>query len=80
MSGPFPVKPTQGANMAASTPIETIGMGLDDGAWKNLSRDVAQALVRACGVSSPDDRTYSSVKILPTPSGQDLYVRSSLFG
>ena len=66
--------------MATSTTIDSIGMDLEDGAWKNLSRDVAQALVRACGVSTPEDRTYSSVKILPTPSGQELYVRSSLFG
>ncbi len=66
--------------MATSTPIETIGMDRDDGAWKKLSRDVAQALVRACGVAAPEDRTYSSVKILSTPSGQELYVRSSLFG
>ena len=66
--------------MATSTPIDTIGIGLDDGAWKNLSRDVAQALVRACGVATPEDRTYSSVRVLPTPSGQELYVKSSLFG
>ena len=66
--------------MATSFPIETIGMDLDDGAWKNLSRDVALALVRACAVATPEDRTYSSVKILPTPSGQELYVRSTLFG
>lgn len=52
-------------------------IGLDDGTWKNLSRDVAESLLRACTVPTADERTYSSVNILPTPSGQDLYVRTT---
>lgn len=52
-------------------------IGIDDDAWKKLSRDVAESLHRLCAVPTADDRTYTNVDILPTPSGQDLYVRTS---
>ena len=57
--------------------MDTIGIGLNDGAWKSLSRDAAESLLRLCALPGEDDRTYTSVQILPTPSGRDLYVRSS---
>jgi len=60
--------------------LDTIGIGLDDEAWKSLSSDVAESLLRVCACPAADDRTYTSVQILPTPSGQELYVRSSFSG
>lgn len=52
-------------------------IGLNDRAWESLSRDLAESLLRVCTVPGVDERTYSNVNILPTPSGQDLYVRTS---
>lgn len=66
--------------MVTIAPKDTIGIGLNDGTWKALSRDVAESLLRTCALPAADDRTYSSVQILPTPSGQELYVRSSFYG
>lgn len=65
--------------MVTIASIETIGIGQNDGTWKNLSlsREVAESLLRVCALPSAADRTYTDVQILPTPSGQDLYVRSS---
>lgn len=60
--------------------MDTIGIGLDDGAWKTLSRDVAQSLLRVCALPQASERTYTDVQILPTPSGRELYVRTSLSG
>jgi hypothetical protein len=58
--------------------MDTIGIGLNDGAWKSLSRDAAESLLRVCTLPRADERTYTNVNILPTPSGRDLYVRTSL--
>jgi len=66
--------------MIATAPLDTIGVAPDDASWKGLSREVAESLLRACRLPLADERTYSSVKIVPTPCGQELYVRSSLFG
>lgn len=68
--------------MVTIVPTETIGMGINDGAGKNLSlsRDVAESLLRVCALPAADERTYTSVQILPTPSGHELYVRSSFAG
>lgn len=64
--------------MSTIVSMDTIGIGLDDGAWQNLSRDAAESLLRLCTLPGTDERTYTSVQILPTPSGRELYVRSSL--
>ncbi|MCK9388904.1 MAG: hypothetical protein M0Q22_11015 [Sulfuritalea sp.] len=66
--------------MVTIAQLDTIGIGLDDEAWKSLSSDVAESLLRVCAFPAVDDRTYTSVQILPTPSGQELYVRSSFSG
>jgi hypothetical protein len=66
--------------MIATAQMDTIGIGPNDGTWKNLSRDVAEALLRVCAPPAADERSYTSVQILPTPSGQELYVRSSIAG
>jgi hypothetical protein len=60
--------------------VDTIGIGLDDGGWKKLSSDVAESLLRVCSLPSAEERGFSSVGILQTPSGQDLYVRTSFSG
>lgn len=64
--------------MIAIAQMDTIGIGPNDGAWKDLSRDVAESLLRACSPPDAEQRSYTSVRILPTPSGQELYVRASL--
>lgn len=66
--------------MSTISSMDTIGIGLNDGAWKNLSRDLAESLLRVCALPAADDRSYTSVQIMPTPSGKDLYVRSSFLG
>lgn len=66
--------------MITTASLDNIGIGLNDGAWKNLSRDMAESLLRTCGLPGADERTYTNVNILPTPSGQELYVRSSFSG
>lgn len=66
--------------MITMSSMDTIGIGLNDGAWKSLSRDVAESLLRVCALPAADERSYTSVQILPTPSGKDLYVRSSFSG
>jgi hypothetical protein len=66
--------------MINSAQLDTIGIGLDDGGWQSLSCDVAESLLRVCSPPAADERSYSSVQILPRPSGQDLYVRTSFSG
>lgn len=68
--------------MVTIVPLETIGIGGNDGAGKNLplSRDVAESLLRLCALPAAAERTYTSVQILPTPSGHELYIRSSFPG
>lgn len=66
--------------MVTIAAMDTISIGLDDGAWKSLSRDVAESLLRVCALPAADERSYTSVQMLPTPSGQELYVRSSFSG
>ena len=66
--------------MTTITSMDTIGIGLNDGALKSLSHDVAESLLRVCGFPGADERTYTNVEILPTPSGRELYVRSSFAG
>lgn len=66
--------------MQAIAPHDTIGISHSDSPLASLSRDVAASLLRACSLPAADDRTYTSVQILPTPSGQNLYVRSSFYG
>lgn len=66
--------------MVTIASIDTIGIGQNDGAWESLSRDVAESLLRICALPAADDRTYTSVQILPTPSGRELYVRTSFSG
>lgn len=58
--------------------METIG--LNDNTWNSLPRDTAEALLRICTLPAAEDRSYTNVQILPTPSGQNLYVRSSFSG
>jgi hypothetical protein len=67
----------QGVVMITIASMDTIGIGLNDGAWQSLSRDAAESLLRVCSLPGADERTYTNVNILPTPSGRDLYVRSS---
>ncbi len=66
--------------MITMSSADTIGIGLNDGTWKSLSRDVAESLLRVCALPAADERSYTSVQILPTPSGKELYVRSSFSG
>lgn len=66
--------------MVTVAQMETIGIGLNDGAWQGMPRDVAESLLRVCALPAADDRTYTSVQILPTPSGRELYVRTSFHG
>lgn len=68
--------------MVTIAPMETIGIAPNDSAGKNpsLSRDVAESLLRICALPGADERTYTSVQILPTPSGHELYIRSSFSG
>lgn len=66
--------------MITMSSTDTIGIGLNDGTWKSLSRDVAESLLRVCALPAGDERSYTSVQILPTPSGKELYVRSSFSG
>lgn len=66
--------------MVTIASIDTIGIGQNDGAWESLSRDVAESLLRICALPAADDRSYTSVQILPTPSGRELYVRTSFSG
>jgi hypothetical protein len=74
------VNQTQGADMLTLTPPDTIGIGPNDASRMSLPRELAESLLRACSLPAADDRTYTSVQILPTPSGQNLYVRSSFYG
>jgi hypothetical protein len=66
-----------GANMTTITSMDTISIGLNDGAWGSLSHDVAESLLRVCGFPGANERTYTNVEILPIPSGTELYVRLS---
>lgn len=66
--------------MGSSGLTETHSIGLDDDSWKSLSQDMAASLLRVCAQPGEDERTYSSVALLATPNGQDLYMRSSYFG
>lgn len=66
--------------MVTIASIDTIGIGQNDGAWERLSRDVAESLLRVCALPAAADRSYTSVQILPTPSGRELYVRTSFSG
>ena len=59
---------------------ETLDIGLNDCSWKSLSREAAESLLRTCSYPSAEERTYTSVQILSTPCGQDLYVRASISG
>lgn len=63
-----------------ATRMETIGIDTDEGPWNVLSRDVAESLLRVCALPGAEDRTYTNVNILPTPSGDELYMRSSFSG
>ena len=56
--------------------MDTIGIDFNDCAGISLSRDAAESLLRLCALPREDERTYTDVQILPTPSGRDLYVRS----
>lgn len=66
--------------MVTIATVDTIGIGFDDGAWNHLSSDVAESLLRVCALPGAEDRTYTNVNILPTPSGDELYMRSSFSG
>lgn len=55
-------------------------IGLEDEGWKSLSQDLAASLLRVCATPADNERTFSSVALMTTPNGQDLYVRSSLYG
>lgn len=66
--------------MISIAQMDTIGIGINDGAWQGLSRDVAESLLRVCALPAAEDRTYTNVQILPTPSGRELYMRSSFSG
>lgn len=66
--------------MLTLTPPDTIGIGPNDAPRMSLPRELAESLLRACSLPAADDRTYTSVQILPTPSGQNLYIRSSFYG
>lgn len=66
--------------MVTIAPTDMVGIEPNDSTHAHLSRELAESLLRACSLPSADDRTYTSVQILPTPSGQNLYVRSSFYG
>lgn len=55
-------------------------IGLEDESWKSLSQDLAASLLRVCAAPADSERTFSSVALMATPNGQDLYVRSSFHG
>lgn len=59
---------------------DTIGISPNDISWQGLSRDLAESLLRVCALPGADERTYTSVQIMPTPSGHQLYIRSSFYG
>lgn len=68
---------SQGGNVATPCSVETtIGIGLDDESWKALSSTDANSLLRILLLSSSEEnRTYSSVTILPPVDGRSLYVK-----
>lgn len=66
--------------MGSSGIATSNSIGLEDDGWKTLSQDLAASLLRVCATPRDDERTFSSVALMATPNGQDLYVRNSLFG
>lgn len=61
--------------MAPIRYTESLSIGLDNESLQALSSTEANSLLRILTFPIIDDRTYSSVSMLPMADGSSLYVR-----
>ena len=61
--------------MASTYSAEPASIGLDDESWKALSSTDASSILRILMSSNVEDRTYSSVSVIPFADGRNLYIR-----
>ena len=61
--------------MGSSYPTGSINVGLNDESWKALASADANSLLRILQFSNVEERTYTSVSILPQVDGRNLYVK-----
>ena len=65
--------------MASAQTLEMTRIGLDDAPGRQISSEDARLLLGVLSMADNAERTYSRVVLSP-PDGEQLYVKTRLFG